>query len=389
MSTTTKSSVKSFTASSKGTFKSKYNAKRHFQICVKGNCKYGTLCKRKCKTHRKIFSHLNHSHEGSVRKWSHSNDSNNVYDMDPEERLNYKLVNAVLICILLNILPNKRNHSFIFRIIEQVRENSSSDTEFKRNVFSLFSTQYGVIKKLQNDYKTLISEKTNSVKNSLVGGDEVDSLRLYRGFRHSYMDYLEYFNRTVNKGDIHTTGLFFSTTISENTAYNFVNRDTPVMWEIIVPKDKLEMLPYLIFHNSGKVMDISKEYEEYEVLLPVGTLLKFDGRKQVTHKSYRMPQIDGPLKKVDIVNQVTLYTFVFEGFDFSYFDRIYTQVNFNLFSTALAESHPFVLERSLGRRLQSRQKRQSRRKRQSQGKRQPQGKRQSRRKRQSQGKRQL
>ena len=33
-------------------------------------------------------------------------------------------------------------------------------------------------------------------------------------------------------------------------------------------------------------MDIHKEYEEYEVLLPVGTMLKFVDVKHVAHKSY-------------------------------------------------------------------------------------------------------
>ena len=173
-----------------------------------------------------------------VSDWAHSNSSNNVFNMDAEERLNYKLVNAILICILLKMMPNRRNHTFIFRMIEQVRKKSSSDAEFKK-VFSLFNTQYNVVKKLHEDYKSLISNKEHSIKNSLVNGDRLGSVRLFRGFKHSYMDYLSYFNRTVNTGDVHTTGLFFSTTLSENTSLNFINHDDPQVWQIIVPTRKI------------------------------------------------------------------------------------------------------------------------------------------------------
>ena len=54
-----------------------------------------------------------------------------------------------------------------------------------------------------------------------------------------------------------------------------------------------------------------------------------------------MPQLQGSSMKVNIVKPVKLYTFIFEGYDFSYFDKIYKPAEFDLFAS-VAESHPFA-----------------------------------------------
>ena len=70
MSSKFKPSVKTSALSLKG--KSKFKSvqtsqqSRKFHICIKGNCKYGTSCRRKCKQHKKLFSHINYSHQGLV-----------------------------------------------------------------------------------------------------------------------------------------------------------------------------------------------------------------------------------------------------------------------------------------------------------------------------------
>lgn len=302
---------------------------RQVHICIKGKCKYGQACYRKCVEHLRRFGHTPQVLPQLMTQWQHNTDADNLVQADKGgDQFHYRLTNIILMCILLKIIPDREIHEFFWDIMEELSELSEEDRTI---INDFFVNQYQMITTFHKSFVSLLpTVSKSSIHNSIVNANTMDELRIYRGFKRNYGPLLEYYSGITRDTKIKTP-LYLSTTLSVNTALNFINFDKPVLWEIVVPKDKIGKLPYMFFQKNQQPIFIDDEYSEYEVLLPVGTHLKYLGTTNSTGVTYQRPNLNKTMTTMTIDKPVVLHQFEFLGIDTKYFDRLYTKAKFDRF----------------------------------------------------------
>ena len=260
-------------------------------------------------------------------------------DNEEDEQLSYRITNIILICLLLNILPDRVLHKFMFDIVEHYNENYTNNRDRRKAFVRFLSNQRSVITRLQTDFRSMmLRHDSYTIQNSVLGLEEREEIYLYRGFKPMYFPFLDWLDTNIKPGQEFNCPLYLSTSISYNTSLNFIYNLKPVIWKIVVPSDKFGELPHLFFNNKPQVTNIEEEYGEYEVLVPIGTRLKYNRKYTLDNQSYRMPKLDGGYNTVNIELPVTVLEYEFLGLDFRFFKKHFTSQKFSSFVRRFANS---------------------------------------------------
>ena len=226
----------------------------------------------------------------------------------------YELMTAIiLIC--------KSGHSFLNdEIVKEVIDEAITYQEYKGSNVPLIGILLQQVENIRILYDTLSSWPGR--RYAARGEKEFDDFTIYRGFKQYRYDRL--FNLPLSKsgltlkngeeieGEIITIPTFLSTTINLNTALRFAAGDDKYLWEILVPKEKSDIFKYVYFGDDTTLDEDDSLESESEILLNIGTKLKYVGTTLETYE-YFWPSATGTpeLRTVDCIHQ----KFVFEGYE--------------------------------------------------------------------------
>lgn len=284
-------------------------------------CRFDGMCKfrNKCRFfHPKQDMGNNMS---VLEMWARNTDANNLIEMDDCNLFQYKLTTALTLLAFYFAhgidVPETflDEHDYLLDILSELKKEGKLDkfTVIYQNIISFFVSLKRTYTKvsLRNSltYKTLKNNPT---------------LTIWRGFRSNYNGYLDYL--LVND-NIHQTPIILATSLSEEVSYRFVDvtRSEPIIWKIIVPSEKIHLLPGTIFEDSYEInLNNPSSRKEIEVVLPMDSKIKLR-RTYEGKTTFKNLDIDGREYLVDISDRkrITIYEWEFLGIG----DNIY-QENF-------------------------------------------------------------
>ena len=219
------------------------------------------------------------------------------------ETMNYRIMNHIL---LECAIQNDPTHSEMIQDFLEYAESHDEYTSSKsRSPLHQQAMNIQYLYNILNDWKL----SAHSFGISLP-------IYIYRGWRINYSNYFDAFKsdqgnllKDIKMNDTVTVPTFISTTIDRNTALRFTAPNY-YLWEIIVPIDKLHMFQYVYLGENIKLLDYDS-YSESEILLNVGTKLRFIESKKETGISY-ISDIQGK-QSMNEVNYI-LQRFEFIGY---------------------------------------------------------------------------
>jgi len=226
----------------------------------------------------------------------------------------YELMTAIiLIC--------KSGHSFRNdEIAKEIIDEAITYQEYQGGNVPLIGILQQQVENIRILYDTLSSWPGR--RYAARGEKEFGDFTIYRGFKQYRYDRL--FNLPLSKsgltlkngeeieGEIITIPTFLSTSINLNTALRFAAGDDKYLWEILVPKEKSDIFKYVYFGDDTTLDEDDSLESESEILLNIGTKLKYVGTTLETYE-YFWPSATGTpeLRTVDCIHQ----KFVFEGYE--------------------------------------------------------------------------
>ena len=219
------------------------------------------------------------------------------------DTINYRIIVSIILSCL-NKTPLREDDTLI-----DFLEEAENDSNYKGDLSPL-DQQISNIDYLYNLLKKEESAHKHGITSPLI---------IYRGFTENR--YNKLFNipltkngknlMNIKKDDIITIPTFLSTSILSNSALRFVTPDY-YFWEIVIPTDKLHIFKYVYLGDYVNLDDLDNILTESEILLNIGTQLKFVSEKK-TINTIVVPTITGGtniLEKPCIVQ-----TFEFVGYD--------------------------------------------------------------------------
>lgn len=284
-------------------------------------CRFDGMCKFRTKC-RFFHPKQDMGNNMSVMElWAGNTDVNNLLKMDDCNLFQYKLTTALTLLAFYFAhgigVPETflDEHDYLLDILSELKKEGKLDrfTVIYHNIISFFVSLKRAHERVS--LKNALTFKT--MKNN-------PTLTLWRGFRSNYNGYLDYL--LVNN-NIHQTPIILATSLSEEVSYRFVDvtRSEPVIWKIIVPREKIHLLPGTIFEDSYEInLNNPSSGKEIEVVLPLDSKLKLR-RKYEGKTTYKNLDIHGREYSVDISGEkrIMVYEWEFLGIG----DKIY-QENF-------------------------------------------------------------
>lgn len=276
-----------------------------------------------------------------IKEWTSETDFDDYMEMqiDKYVPLHYKIMNELLILLQTNTDDNKLSNCEAFielynaeKInIEDDNHDPYKDTLFIDFLKECFKNKKKIINCILPQIINIIKLQHNLSMTPTI--DKVDlrediskkSLILYRGF--NFFSY-KFLNLIGNYGinDTITTQMFLSTSVLKEISLQFLSNkpdiNDNIMWEIIVPPNKLSIFNYNYFGQDLNISTdniiniIDTNNFESEILLNLGAILKCINIKTVYNYNFSY----GP---INIVNKsFRLYTFEFMGWNKKYIDEL-------------------------------------------------------------------
>jgi hypothetical protein len=160
-----------------------------------------------------------------------------------------------------------------------------------------------------------------------------NNFTIYRGFKQYRYERL--FNlplcesghtlKNIEPGESIIIPTFLSTSINFNTALRFTAGNN-YLWEIMVPRDKLKIFKYVYFGDSIKLNEDDSLKSESEILLNIGTKLKYMGATRNTY-TYLSPSMTGTpeVRSAECIHQMFVFVGYEEPTDLDYLDQCLSQ----------------------------------------------------------------
>ena len=219
------------------------------------------------------------------------------------DSINYRIIVSIILSCLNNT-PLTEDDTLI-----DFLEEAENDSNYKGDLSPL-DQQISNIYYLYNHLKKEESAHKHGITSPLI---------IYRGFTENR--YNKLFNipltthgknlTNIKKGEIITIPTFLSTSILRNTALRFVTPDY-YFWEIIIPTDKLHIFKYVYLGDYVNLNDLDNQLTESEILLNIGTQLKFVSEKKSIN-TIAIPWVTGETKILE--KSCIVQTFEFVGYD--------------------------------------------------------------------------
>ena len=219
------------------------------------------------------------------------------------DTINYRIIVSIILSCL-NKTPLKEDD-----IIVDFLEEAENESSYKGDLSHL-DQQIDNIDYLYN----LLKKEESAHKHGITS-----PILIYRGFtEHRYN---KLFNipltkngknlTNIQKNDVITIPTFLSTSILSNSALRFVTPDY-YFWEIVVPVDKLHIFKYVYLGDYVNLDDFDNQLKESEILLNIGTQLKYVSEKKTTN-TIVVPTATGETKISEV--SCIVQTFEFVGYD--------------------------------------------------------------------------
>ena len=280
-----------------------------------GMCKFRTRCR---------FFHPKQdmgNNMSVMEMWAGNTDANNLVSAGDCDLFQYKLTTSLTLLAFyfahgIEIPGNfLEEHDYLLDILRELKKHGQLDrfSVIYQNIISFFVSLKRVHARVS--LKTALTFKT--IKNN-------PTISLWRGFRSNYNGYLNHL--IINKRH-HQTPIILATSLSEDVSYRFVDitSDKPIIWKIIVPREKIHLLPGTIFEDKYEInLNNPSSGKEIEVILPLDSKLKLR-RTYEGKTNFKNLDIHGREYMLDISDRkrITIYEWEFLGIG----DNIY-QENF-------------------------------------------------------------
>lgn len=280
-----------------------------------GMCKFRTKCR---------FFHPKQdmgNNMSVLEMWARNTYANNLLKMDDCDLFQYKLTTALTLLAFYFahgiVVPETflDEHVYLLDILRELKKEEKLDKfpVIYRNITSFFVS----LKRSHSRVSLKAALTFKTIKNN-------STISLWRGFRSNYKGYLDYL---LINDNIHQTPIILATSLSKDVSYRFVDitSDEPIIWKIIVPREKIHLLPGTIFEDSYEInLDYPSSGKEIEVILPLDSKLKLR-RTYEGKTSFKNLDINGREYMLDISEKkrIMIYEWEFLGIG----DNIY-QANF-------------------------------------------------------------